>query len=102
MNYYFECFNKKICLSLYREVSNMLYFWIKRFCPNVKIEKNKKNIRIISDFFIEFIESKKNNYIINSNCVKIYGILTDNESYIAKFVTQCFQKLLIDDDTRVL
>lgn len=101
MNYYFECFNKKICLNLYHKASNMLYFWIKRFCPNVKILKEDDN-KIECDFIIKFIQSKKYNYIINNNCIKIYGILTDNESYIAKFITQCFQKLLIEDDILII
>lgn len=101
MNYYFECFNKKICLNLYHEASSMLYFWVKRFCPNVKIIKEDNN-KIECDFIIEFIESKKYNYIIDNNCIKIYGILTDNESYIAKFITQCFQKMLIEDDILII
>ena len=101
MNYYFECFNRNICLHLYHDASDMLYFWVKRFCPNVKIiqEVDKK---IKCDFTIKFIESKKYNYIIDNNCIKIYGTLTDNESYIAKFITQCFQKMLIKDDILIV
>lgn len=104
MNYYFECFNKKICLNLYHKASNMLYFWIRRFCPNVKIieEDYMFNNKTKCDFNIEFIESKKYNYITSNNCIKIYGILNDNESYIAKFVTQCFQKLLIEDNILII
>lgn len=101
MNYYFKCFNKKICLNLYHEASNMLYFWVKRFGPNVEIIKEDNNT-VGCDFYIRFIESPKYNYIINNNCIKIYGILTDNESYVAKFVIQCFQKLLIEDDILII
>lgn len=101
MNYYFECFNKKICLNLYHDASDMLYFWIKRFCPNVKIIK-EANKKIECDFVIKFIESKKYNYIINNNYIKIYGTLTDNESYVAKFITQCFQKMLIEDGILII
>lgn len=101
MNYYFECFNRKICLNLYHDASDMLYFWVKRFCPNVKIIKEVDK-KIECDFTIEFIESKKYNYVINNNCIKIYGTLTDNESYIAKFITQCFQKMLIEDDILII
>ena len=42
------------------------------------------------------IKSEKTNYSIKNNKIFLFGNIGDNISYIAKFVTQCFQKLLIE------
>ena len=102
MDYYFTCFNRIIFVHLYKKASDMLLFWLKRFCPNVEIIKNQEPEFSNYDLSIELIKSENYDYVINDNYLKIYGKMTDNESYIAKFITQCFQKLLINDDILIV
>ena len=103
MIYYLKCFDKVICLKLYCTVSDLLQFWLKRFCPNIMICEGVNNkCSTTYDFIIEFIESKKNSYKYEKNCLRLYGKLIDNVSYVAKLVTQCFQKLLIEDNILII
>ena len=99
MDYYLKCFDKKIHLSLYKELSDLLFFWLNRFCPSIEVINKNDND---SYFEIMFIESDKYDYECDNNIIKIYGKLENDESFIAKFVTQCFQKLLIDDDILIV
>lgn len=50
MNNYYKCFNKVINVEIYKKTSDMLLFWLKRFCPNIeKIDEkqiNKINFKI--------------------------------------------------------
>ena len=63
MEYFYNCFNKKICIKLEEENINMLNFWLKRFCPNIQIITGfEENI----DLYIEFINSQKYDYFVNS------------------------------------
>lgn len=102
MKYYYKCFDKKICVQLYDKATNMLDFWLKRFCPNIRKMEINKFEKNIYDLNIKFIKSEKYDYIVNDNNITIFGQMTKNESYIAKFITQCFQKLLIDDDILII
>lgn len=101
MKFFYNCFDKNICLELYSKPSDLLFFWLKRFCPNIKeIPYNKKNI--IVDYDIKFIKSEEYDYIEKENSITILGVIAENESFIAKFVTQCFQKLLIEDNILIV
>lgn len=102
MKYYYECFNKKLILELYENDENLLNFWLYRFCPNIKQIDIKNISDFNSDLTIEFIKSDKYDYVIEKNKIQIFGELTKNNSYIAKFVTQCFQYLLIEDDILII
>ena len=103
MIYYLKCFDKVICLKLCCTVSDLLQFWLKRFCPNIIIcEEVDNKCNTTYDYMIEFIESKKNSYKYETNWLKLYGKLIDNVSYVAKLVTQCFQKLLIEDNILII
>ena len=101
MEYYYKCFNKKICIKLEDENINMLNFWLERFCTNIEIiDKCEGTI----DLHIEFKNSKYYDYFINENetHITICGAKTINNSFIAKFITQCFQKLLIEEDILII
>ena len=78
----------------------MLLFWLKRFCPSV--EKLKKVELGKIDMNIMIIQSEKYNYSIKGNNVILYGQMHGNESYLAKFITQCFQKTLIKDNILII
>ena len=101
MEYFYNCFNKKICIKLEEENINMLNFWLKRFCPNIQIITGfEENI----DLYIEFINSQKYDYFVNETekRITIWGEKIRNNSFIAKFITQCFQKLLIEEDILII
>lgn len=100
MIFYYKCFNKIIEVKLYNTPTDMLLFWLKRFCPNV-VELKKEEVEIV-DMKITVIQSKKYNYSIKGNDITLYGKLLENESYLAKFITQCFQKLLIKEDILII
>lgn len=102
MKYYYECFGKIICIKTYKKLTNMLNFWLKRFCPSVVEVNIKINKKIDSNLIIEIKKSEKFDYIVNENNITIFGQITANESFIAKFITQCFQKILIDDDILII
>lgn len=102
MKYYYKCFNKKVCVEIYNKASEMLDFWLKRFCPNITKMKVKENENIFSDLNIKIIKSKKYDYVLKNNNITIFGIMTKNESYIAKFITQCFQSLLIKENILII
>lgn len=98
---YFKCFNKTIKLKLPFEPSENLFFWLKRFCPNVEIIKsNKKENKY--NFYIEFVDSNIYDYELKDQKIFIYGKLINYESFVAKFITQCFQKLLLEDDILIV
>lgn len=100
MTLYYKCFNKVIEIDIYKKPTEMLLFWLKRFCPSV-VELKKIRITKI-DMKINIVQSKKNNYSIRGNEIKLYGQIFENESYLAKFITQCFQKLLIKDNILII
>ena len=99
--YTFRCFNRTIKVKLYKKTSNLIVFWLERFCPNVELIKSEVN-DYEPDLVIEFINSNKYNYCKKQNIYKLYGKIDTNESYIAKFITQCFQKLLINDGILII
>ena len=93
MEYFYKCFNRVIKLVLSQPKSKELDFWLQRFCPNIEIlEKGSK-----FDFVIDCIENKKYDYILNNNKIILYGIFDKYESFMAKFITQVFQRLIIED-----
>ena len=100
MKFYYNCFNKIILVKLYNETNNMLDFWLKRFCPCIVKIQNSKQLKI--DLEIIVSESEKTNYSIKNNKIILSGQVGDNISYIAKFITQCFQKLLIKDNILII
>ena len=100
MTIYYNCFNKTISIKLYEIANEMLDFWLKRFCPSIIKIQNSEKVKI--DLEITIIASKKTNYIVKSNKIILYGDIGDNISYIAKFVTQCFQKLLINENILII
>ena len=99
MTFYYSCFNKKISIKLYEKSDDMLDFWLKRFCPSIKVQDSAQ-LKI--DLEIIVIKSEKTNYSIKNNKIFLFGNIGDNISYIAKFVTQCFQKLLIEENILII
>ena len=94
MEYYYRCFGKAIKLVLESEKEKDLDFWIQRFCPNVEI----LDYKIDFDIGIECFDSLQYNYIIQNGSIKLYGKMNNYSSFLAKFVTQVFQKELINDE----
>lgn len=69
-------------------------FWLERFIPNLEYASNKpKN-------FTLFIKNcKKNKCIVNEDNIILQGQFNPNcESFLAKFISQIFAKLLIEND----
>lgn len=100
MTFYYSCFNKKISIKLYEKVDDMLDFWLKRFCPS--IIKIQDSAQLKFDLEITVIKSEKTDYSIKNNKIFLFGNIRDNISYIAKFVTQSFQKLLIEENILII
>lgn len=100
MTFYYSCFNKKISIKLYEKPNEMLDFWLKRFCPS--IIKIQDSVNLKKDLEIIINKSEKTNYRIRNNKIFLYGTIRDNISYIAKFITQCFQKLLIKENILII
>lgn len=100
MKFYYNCFNKNIMIKLYNKTTDMFDFWLKRFCPSIIKIQQTEQIKI--DLKIEIVKSEKTNYSVKNNKITLFGNISDNTSYIAKFVTQCFQKLLIGDNILVI
>ena len=100
MTFYYSCFNKKISIKLYEKPNEMLDFWLKRFCPS--IIKIQDSVNLKKDLEIIINKSEKTNYRIRNNKIFLYGTIGDNISYIAKFITQCFQKLLIKENILII
>lgn len=94
MEYYYKCFTKVIKLKLESEKEKDLDFWIQRFCPNVEVLNSLVNY----DISIECFDNKDCNYIIENNNIKLYGNMNNYSSFLAKFITQVFQKELIADE----
>ena len=93
MKYYYKCFTKIIKLVLEKEKEKELDFWIQRFCPNIEILTEEVNF----DISIECFDCKEYNYIIQKDKIKLYGSMNNYSSFLAKFITQVFQKELIDE-----
>lgn len=100
MTFYYNCFNKIISIKLYEKSNDTLDFWLKRFCPSIIKIPNSEQLKI--DLEIIVVESEKTNYSIKNNKIILFGNIGDNISYIAKFVTQCFQKLLIKENILII
>lgn len=93
MAYYYKCFTKVMKLVLEKKEKD-LDFWIQRFCPNVEILNKKTNF----DISIECFDSTEYNYVIQNHSIKLYGKMNNYSSFLAKFITQVFQKELINDE----
>lgn len=100
MTFYYSCFNKKISIKLYEKVDDMLDFWLKRFCPSIIKIQDSSQLKFDLEIFV--IKSEKINYSIKNNKIFLFGNIRDNISYIAKFVTQSFQKLLIEENILII
>lgn len=100
MVFYYSCFNKKISVKLHEKEEAMLDFWLKRFCPSIIKIQDLAQLKF--DLEIIVIKSEKTNYNIKNNKIFLFGNIRDNVSYIAKFVTQCFQKLLIEENILII
>lgn len=70
-----------------------LDFWTKRFCPLIEFKLLSDNHSV--DYTIECIDSTKHNYHTYKNGIVISGKWHKCEAFLAKFITQVFQKLLI-------
>ena len=78
---------KKISLEQIKTID----FWIKRFTPSAKVsEKHKSHYRVTIK------EHKNNCYKELFNHSIIMGKITGNEGAIGKYISQVFQKLVID------
>lgn len=97
---YYKCFSKIIEVKFYKKPTTMLIFWLKRFCPNIQEIENAKIEKI--DMCITIIHEKKYNYSIKGKDIVLYGEILESESYLAKFITQCFQKLLIKENILII
>ena len=95
---FLECCNKRILFIVDGipgiNIDNII-FWLERFCPALKILEESKEYNLSIECRISFenkLVESNGNYILfgkyNNNC----------ESYLAKFVTQVFAKLIIEDD----
>lgn len=100
MTFYYSCFNKKISIKLYEKVDDMLDFWLKRFCPSIIKIQDSSQLKFDLEIFV--IKSEKINYSKKNNKIFLFGNIRDNISYIAKFVTQSFQKLLIEENILII
>lgn len=100
MTFYYSCFNKKISIKLYEKTDGMLDFWLKRFCPSIIKIPDSTQLKI--DLEIIVTKSEKTNYSIRKNKIFLFGNIRNNISYLAKFVTQCFQKLLIEENILII
>lgn len=93
-----ECCNKRILLSIDEKIeieTNNIKFWLERFCPSIKIfNENDSNY----DWIIECKNNNINSIIESNKKYILYGKYENNsESFIAKFITQVFSKLIIED-----
>lgn len=100
MTFYYSCFSKRISIKLYKKMDDTLEFWLKRFCPSIIKIQDLTQVKV--DLEIIVIKSEKTNYSIKNNKVFLFGNMRDNISYIAKFMTQCFQKLLIEEKILII
>lgn len=100
MAFYYSCFNKKISIKLYEKTGGMLDFWLKRFCPNIIKIQDLSRLKINLEIIV--VKSEKTNYSIKNNKIFLFGNIRNNISYLAKFVTQCFQKLLIEENILII
>lgn len=94
MEYYYKCFTIIIKLVLEKEKEKDLDFWIQRFCPNVEMLNESINFNMS----IECFNSMEYNYVIENDNIKLYGKMDNYTSFLAKFITQVFQKELIKEE----
>ena len=95
---YYKCFDRIIALKTADVNEEMFDFWLNRFCPNVE----KINCTTNVDITIEYEYSESNDYTIQNNKIILFGDKDNCESSLAKFMTQVFQKLLINDNILII
>lgn len=95
---YYKCFDRVIALEIADVSEEKLNFWINRFCPSVE----KINHTTNTDIVITYEYSKSNDYTIQNNNIILSGDKNNCESSLAKFITQVFQKLLINDNILII
>ena len=93
----YNCFNKniKICLKNISIDTVCFEFWLKRDCPNIERIDFCEN----SNYLVMCENSiyKTESYVIE-NSIVLKGNFENCEAWLAKFISQIFQKLLIEDE----
>ena len=92
----YSCFNKNIKL-IANDISidlAKLEFWLKRDCPNVKTLNNDEKVEHSIICENSTIEPQ---CITNNISTILKGDFKECETWFAKFISQMFQKLLIED-----
>ena len=88
-----ECCKKRINISTCTDINeSKLFFWAERFCPSVKTSASNGSC----DFVIYCIKSINSRIYRKFNCYFLEGDWNNSEDFLAKFVTQLFQSLLIN------
>lgn len=90
----YENFDKIVSVDfkgISQEQIKAIDFWIKRFTPSVKVSVKHK-----SDYKVIIKEYKENCYKELFNHSIISGKITGNEGAIGKYISQVFQKLVIN------
>lgn len=93
------CFEHWIKLSFGDEIElDSLFFWIKRFCPSVSIDME------IHKYEIEINCIKSDYYDLSETdtIIQIYGNWLKSEDFLAKYVTQVMQKILIKEKLLII
>jgi len=89
----YSCFGKSIKIGLPFPSQHInLKFWLERFCPGIVEDINSKAF----DYQIDCSTYIQNKYrVISENSIILYSSWDyDYSSFLAKFVTQVFQRLL--------
>jgi len=94
----FKCLDVSVAVKLpdLKQVED-LKFWLERFCPAVETD-NRNSAG--ADYLITCKHSDKNNYTITSKqSISLYSTWNyDYGAFLAKFITQVFQKILNSED----
>lgn len=91
----FRCFDKTIGVTYPDALSGTIEytrFWVKRFCPCVELV-DYFDYPTLSIFCVEDTDIR---YSCSSNVIHLFGPWNNYSSWLGKFISQCFQFLLID------
>lgn len=92
---FFRCFDKTISVTYPQTVIGEIEdtrFWISRFCPCAECV-NHVDTPTLS---IVCLEDTACYYTISSSQIRLYGFWNSFSSWLGKFVSQCFQSLVIE------
>ena len=97
MSILFNSFDAQIELNADSNVCieyEQLQFWLKRFCPNIQTRQSGE-----ADYRINLLIGNQNSIKLKENESNISGNWAKgDESFLAKYITQVFQKVLLPSD----